>query len=163
MRPAAFVLCLAPLAVSALPSAADTLPSRKPGLWESTIAGAALPKGTKVRQCIDEKTDKLAESTTAPGATCSKREIRKVEAGYEIETVCTVGGITAEGKGLISGDFDTSVKLAMTTTIKGIPGMPKPLTQETTITTTRLGDCGAGQNPGDIVLPGGKVMHMPGK
>lgn len=163
MRFAAFVLCAIPLAASALPCAADTLPPRTPGLWESSIVGAALPKGTKVRQCIDETTDKLAEAATTPGATCSKREIRKVDAGYEIESVCTVGGITAEGKGLISGDFATSVKLDMTTTIKGIPGMPTPMTQKMTITATRLGECGAGQKPGDIVTPGGKVMHMPGK
>lgn len=162
MRPSTFALCLLPFATAALPAAAETLPTRKPGLWESSVAAAGAPASTKVKQCIDEKTDKLAEAATTPGATCAKREIRKVAAGYEIESACTIQGMTAEAKGLITGDFVSLVKLDMTTTIKGLPQMPGGMTQKMAIEARRLGDCGADQKPGDIVMPDGKVVRTPG-
>lgn len=162
MRFASLLLCLAPLAASTLPSAADTLPTRKPGLWETTISAAGAPASPAIKQCIDEKTDKLAESTAAPGATCSKREIRKVADGYEVETACNVQGMTAEGKGTIKGDFTSVIKVDMTTTIKGVPNMPNGMTQAMVIESKRAGDCAAGQSPGDIILPNGQVMKTPG-
>lgn len=162
MRFAALLLSLAPLAAGVLPSVADTLPPRKPGLWETSISAAGMPATPAIKQCIDEKTDKLAEAAASPGATCSKREIRKVAAGYEIESLCTVQGMTAEGKGTLTGDFTSAIKMDMTTTIKGIPSMPNGMTQKMLIETKRMGDCAAGQSPGDIVMPDGKVVKTPG-
>lgn len=161
MRFAVVLLSVAPLVSGTLPSAAETLPTRKPGLWEMTINAPGSPASPPIKQCIDEKTDKLAESTAAPGATCSKREIRKVATGYEIESVCSIQGMTAEGKGTITGDFTTAIKMDMTTSIK-MPNMPNPMVQKMVIETKRTGDCAAGQSPGDIIMPNGQVVKTPG-
>ena len=157
MTRAAFALTVSTL--MACPALADTLPARKPGLWESSVSAAPT---MKVKQCIDEKTDKLAESAAAPGATCSKREIRKVAAGYEIESSCTIGGITADAKGLVTGDFATAVKIELTSVIKGIPGNTSGMTQQTVMEARRIGDCAAGQKPGDMIMPDGRVIKTPG-
>jgi hypothetical protein len=157
MTRAAFALTLSTLV--ACPAFADTLPARKPGLWETSMS--AMPS-MKVKQCIDEKTDKLAESAAAPGATCTKREIRKVATGYEIESSCTISGINADTTGLISGDFETFIKIDLTTTIKGIPGMPAGTAQKSTIENRRIGNCEAGQKPGDMIMPDGRVIKTPG-
>lgn len=157
MTRAAFALILSTLV--ACPALADTLPARKPGLWETSISAAP---SMKIKQCIDEKTDRLAESAAAPGATCTKREIRKVAAGYEIESSCTIGAITADAKGLVSGDFETSIKIELSSVIKGIPGMPGGTAQKSTMETHRIGDCEAGQKPGDMIMPDGRVIKTPG-
>mgnify|MGYP001807780232 CR=1 FL=1 len=154
------VFALAVSAFAAGPALADTLPARKAGLWETTMSAAP---SMKIKQCIDEKTDKLAESAAAPGATCSKREIRKVAAGYEIESSCTIGTITADAKGLVTGDFASAVKIELTSLIKGVPGMPPGGTpQKTTMEARRVGDCEAGQKPGDMIMPDGRVIKTPG-
>ena len=157
-RPAILAILLAvPFAAQA-----DELPTRKPGLWETQMAGMAGAPAMTVKQCIDAKTDQLAQSTVQAGATCTKREIRKVAAGYELESSCTIGGIKAEGKGMITGDFVTKVSVDMTTTMSGMPGMAQPITTKMNIASTRAGDCGAGQSPGDIILPNGQVVKTPG-
>lgn len=141
---------------------ADELPTRKPGLWESNMSGMAGAPAMTVKQCIDAKTDQLSQAAVQPGATCSKREIKKVAAGYELDTVCTISGIKAEGKGLISGDFVTKVTVDMTTTMSGIPGQAQPVVTKMNIASTRTGDCGPGQSPGDIIMPNGQVVKTPG-
>lgn len=149
--------------IAASPMAqADELPARKPGLWESKTSGMAGVPAMTVKQCIDAKTDQLAQAAVTPGATCSKREIKKTSAGYAIETSCTVGGIQADGKGLISGDFVSAVKVDMTTTMTGVPGQTGAVTSKVAIESTRAGDCAAGQSPGDIIMPNGQIVKTPG-
>jgi hypothetical protein len=155
-------MSLAPVVAVSSPSAADSLPPRKPGLWESKMSGMTGAPATTVKQCIDAKTDQLVQAAVQPGATCSKREITKTSAGYEVETNCTIGGIKAEGKGLITGDFVSSVKVAMTTTMTGVPGQSSPITSNLEMDSARVGDCAAGQSPGDIILPNGQVVKSPG-
>lgn len=144
------------------PTRADELPARKPGLWESTTSGMAGMPAAKIRQCIDAKTDQLAQAAVNPAANCAKRAITKTSAGYEIDSSCKIGAIQADGKGLISGDFTTKVKLEMTTTMSGVPGQAGPVAQKVVIENSRVGDCEAGQKPGDIIMPDGRVIKAPG-
>lgn len=149
---------------AAQPAAADTLPPRKPGLWESKTdaEGAAMT----VKQCIDAKTDELAKSAVSgpggAGSTCSKSTTTRTAAGYETETACKIGAISTEGRGLITGDFDSAIRMEMTTTLTGIPGQAQPMTRKTVIESRWLGPCEAGQKPGDIIMGDGKVIRTPG-
>ncbi len=56
-------------------AAAETLPTRKAGLWESKTVSAE--GSTTARQCIDEKTDQLAQGAlgagNAPSASSPRR------------------------------------------------------------------------------------------
>ncbi len=52
---------------------ATDLPVRKAGLWESKTTS---PDGnTTARQCIDEKTDQIAQAAFGGGQNCAKRTI----------------------------------------------------------------------------------------
>lgn len=164
MKPTNAIL-VAVLAIgTALPALADTLPARKPGLWESkTDAGGTA---VTMRQCIDAQTDQLAQGAIAgpPGSPnpCSKQIVRKTSAGYETETSCKIGTMTSEGKGLITGDFNAAIRMEITSVVGGVPGQAQPMTTKSVIENKYVGPCEASQKPGDIIMPGGQVIKTPG-
>ena len=140
------------------PAAADTLPVRKAGLWESKTVSAE--GNTTARQCIDEKTDQMAQGALGAGQ-CSKRDFVKTSTGYKGETECKIGPISASGTSVITGDFGRMVLMDVETTLTGIPGAKEPVRRKMVIDATYLGPCEAGQSPGDIILPDGKIVKMP--
>ncbi|AWN49533.1 hypothetical protein DK419_26980 [Methylobacterium terrae] len=147
------------LALSAAsPLSADTLPARKAGLWESKTVSAE--GNTTARQCIDEKTDQLAQGALG-GGQCSKRIFTRTSTGYTGETECKIGPISASGTSVITGDFASKVHMDVDTTLTGIPNMKEPVRRKMVIDATYLGPCEAGQSPGDIILPDGKIVKMP--
>lgn len=143
---------------------ADSLPPRKAGLWESKTT---TDDGTmSAKQCIDAQTDQLAKNAVSgPGGAndaCSKQSVTKTATGYETESICKFGPMSTEGKGVITGDFDSLIKMEMATTVAGIPGQDKPVTRKSTIENRWLGPCEEGQKPGDIIMSDGKVIRTPG-
>lgn len=156
MRP--IVLAGAIAALSSLPALAVELPQRKPGLWESKSTTAEGE--TVAKQCVGEGTDKAAVGVMT-GKACAKNEVTKTADGYAVETECAMGPIKAAGKGTITGDFESLVRTETVTVLTGAPGQSGPIERKTVIEARRLGDCEAGQKPGDIILPDGKVVPMP--
>lgn len=152
------------LLLAPLPALADSLPPRKSGLWESKAETEMGPIVTK--QCIDEKTDQLAQGAVGGpdgiAKACSKNSVVKTATGYATETKCQFGPMSSEGKGLITGDFNTAIRIETTTTMTGLPGQDKPVTKTTVIENRWVGPCAAGQKPGDIILRDGKVVKTPG-
>jgi len=145
-------------AVSTL-AAAETLPTRKAGLWESKTVSAE--GNTTVRQCIDDKTDQLAQGALGAGQNCSKRTFVKTSTGFKGETECKIGPISATGSSVITGDFGSKIHMDVETTLTGIPNTKDPVRRQMAIDATYLGPCEAGQSPGDIVLPDGKIVKTP--
>lgn len=141
-----------------LPAFAEELPQRKPGLWESKSVGE---QGEVVaKQCVGPGTDQSMVGGMAAGA-CSKMLVTKTATGYVVETECSLGPVKASGSSVITGDFETSVKTEGTTKLTGMPGQPTPVERKLVVEAKRLGDCGPGQKPGDIIMPDGKVISMP--
>lgn len=160
MRRPIAVLALAGAMAAPAAALAEELPTRAPGLWESV---SRTEEGvTTARQCIDETTDRKARDITAGAASCSKNAVTRTADGYATETLCKVGPLTAEGRGLITGDFTTTVRIETTTTLTGLPEGAGPSVRKTVIENRRLGDCGPGQKPGDIILEDGSVAPTPG-
>lgn len=149
-------------ALPAIPALADELPARMPGLWESTTSVMAGMPVIKIKQCVDARTDQLTQVAVQPGAQCAKSQVRRIPAGYEIETDCKVSGMSVAGKGLITGDFATRIRMEMTSTMSGIPGQPGGMTTKIVIEARRIGDCEAGQKPGDIIMSDGRIIKAPG-
>jgi len=145
-------------AVSTL-AAAETLPTRKAGLWESKTVSAE--GNTTVRQCIDNKTDQLAQGALGAGQNCSKRTFVKTSTGFKGETECKIGPISATGSSVITGDFGSKIHMDVETTLTGIPNTKDPVRRQMAIDATYLGPCEAGQSPGDIILPDGKIVKTP--
>lgn len=140
------------------PAFAEELPQRKPGLWESKSVGE---QGEVVaKQCVGPDTDRALVGSMA-GGTCSKMLVTKTATGYAVETECAMGPIKASGSSVVTGDFQTSVRTEGTTKLTGMPGQPTPVERKLVVETKRLGECAAGQKPGDIIMPDGKVISMP--
>lgn len=138
---------------------AETMPARKAGLWESTTVTG--DQNVTARQCIDSKTDQFAQGAFGGGQNCSKNTLTKTNAGYEGASECKIGTISAAAKSVITGDFDSKIHMVVDTTLTGLPGAKEPVQRQMVIDATYLGPCEAGQSPGDIILPGGKVVKMP--
>ena len=135
------------------------MPTRKAGLWESKTVS---PEGnTTARQCIDEKTDQFSQGLFGAGQNCSKRDIVKTSTGFKGETECKIGPISATGSSVISGDFGSKIHMEVDTTLTGIPNSKEPVRRRMVIDATYLGPCEAGQSPGDIIMPDGKIVKMP--
>ncbi|KTR03715.1 hypothetical protein NS365_17795 [Aureimonas ureilytica] len=160
MRVRVLTVCLAAtIGTMGTAFAAETLPMRKAGLWETKTQS---PDGNvTVRQCIDEKTDQLAQGAFGASQNCSKRSLVKTDTGYESESECKIGTISATGKALISGDFDSKIHMKVDTTLTGVPDMKEPVRRQMEIDATYVGPCIAGQSPGDIIMPDGKIVKMP--
>lgn len=144
--------------LAALPAVAQQLPQRKPGLWETKSTGSEGE--TTARQCVGPATDQPIAGGLPAGA-CSKILVTKTATGYAVETECAVGQIKASGSSVITGDFETSVRTEGLTRLSGMPGQSAPLERKLTVEARRLGECEAGQKPGDIIMPDGKVISMP--
>lgn len=150
--PAALALLIA------CPALAESLPQRKPGLWETRSVGE---QGEMVvRQCVGPGTDGTLAGSMA-GGTCSKTLVTRTATGYAVETECAMGPIKASGSSLVTGDFETAIRTEGTTRLTGMPGQPAPVERKLVVEARRLGDCGPGQKPGDIVGPDGKVVSTP--
>lgn len=155
MKPAA----LAAIALlMSLPALAEELPERKPGLWESKSVGE---QGEVVaKQCVGPGTDRSLVGSMA-GGNCSKMLVTRTATGYAVETECAMGPIKASGSSVVTGDFETTVRTEGTTKLTGMPGQPAPVERKLVVEAKRLGDCGPGQKPGDVIMPDGKVISMP--
>jgi hypothetical protein len=129
-------------------------------LWTSTVKSAAMPAPQTIRQCIDDKTDSLAQSAVM-GANCKQTRMEKTARGYEVDAACTMGQINSTAKSVISGDFSSKVTVQVTSSIVMAPGQPAQ-TSEMTIEASYTGPCAADQRPGDIIMPDGRVVRTPG-
>ncbi|GLS44083.1 DUF3617 domain-containing protein [Methylobacterium brachythecii] len=146
---------------SSLAAAADSLPARKAGLWESKNASADGAHST-VRQCIDAATDQQMQGLSDKmGMDCSKKQLTKTATGYLSETSCKMGTISVEGKAVMTGDFNASVRIETDSVMTGLPGVTGPKASHTVIESRWLGPCEAGQKPGDIILESGKTVKLP--
>jgi hypothetical protein len=153
--------CVGSLALlSAQHARADELPLRKPGLWEMKIVktGSLVPNMT-MQHCTDASTDKDMANTVSPVAKqiCTKQEVQKTATGYIADSVCSVAGVSMTSHSDITGDFDSAYTLVTTSHLdKG----PSAIRDTTRIEAKWLGDCKAGQKPGDVVMPGGFKLNV---
>ncbi|MGZ3409106.1 MAG: DUF3617 domain-containing protein [Xanthobacteraceae bacterium] len=157
------LLILSALCAFATSVAAAELPPRKPGLWELKMNFARNAPPQAMQQCIDAATDKLMRSPSGrPGAEedCSKRDISTNGDQTIVDSVCTYGGKTMNSHMVITGSFDSSYVMNITTKSEGAlaPGEMSELSM--TLQGKWLGPCAADQKPGDMILPGGTKMNV---
>lgn len=150
------------LLLSAAPARAEVqLPLRKAGLWDIKVdhEGGRMP-GVAVQQCTSEAVDRVFTSDFAPSAkqNCSKANIQKNATGYVMDSVCTMAGATVTSHAETSGDFDSAYTVKVTSRSKG--GKLGSHDSKVTIAAKWAGPCKEGQEPGDVVMPGGFKMNM---
>lgn len=157
MRPKTLILAAA-VAALASPAAAQSVPTRTPGLWETTtITNAGR---TTAKECIDAATDRLVLQLTAV-LTCRNTDFKRTADGYQAGARCSAGGMTVDNKITVTGDFDQWARAeALTTMTEGGGDAGLNRTFSTAIEARRIGECEEGQIPGDLILPGGKTVHV---
>ncbi len=146
---------------------AEDLPALKAGLWETTVlsSNAAAPVGP-YRQCTDGIIN-LELLVRATGGACDLKW-KRVGDRIDTETNCKLGMVSAKGKGSISGDFNSKLRIETTSTVSmnnlpaGAPKIALPNQDQTSVMEVRwIGPCEPGQQPGDFIGPDGKVTRMP--
>ena len=137
------------------------IPVRKAGLWELKMVktGSPLPEMT-MQHCTDETTDKAMTDAASPMSkeVCSKNDIQKTATGYVTDSVCSVAGMSMTSHSEITGDFNSAYSVKTTSHSEHGPAGARDTTM--TIEAKWLGACKPGQNPGDIVMPGGFKMNV---
>ena len=145
--------------IGTAPTLAAELPSRKPGLWEIKIGienrNAA---GPTMRQCIDAATDQAMQSSADQIAqqTCAKRDVQRTANVIIIDSTCTVAGKTATSHAVVTGSFDSSYTMTVTSKGEGLPGGGTTMT----VSAQWLGACAADQKPGDMIMANGMKMNI---
>lgn len=151
-------LCLPSISILLLVAAgaaAQDVPKRKSGLWEVSMTSAQMPGPMTTRQCVDEKTDDLARSSSRGQEKCSKASVRREAGNVIVETVCQVEGSTATSRGVFSGDFGSAYKGEMTTRFS--PPLQGMAETKMSFQARHTGPCAPGQKPGAVMMQG-----MPG-
>jgi hypothetical protein len=129
-------------------SAAD-FPARKPGLWGITITGA---DSFKVRQCSDAASDEtILQAGIGFAGKCTKPDVQNSGNSITIDSVCGSGAKPKTSHIVITGSLES--KYTMTITGQA-PGKSMTLYAEW------LGPCGAGQKPGDVIMPNGVKINL---
>jgi hypothetical protein len=147
------------MVAGALPALAAELPSRKAGLWEvkTNIENRNAP-GVTIQQCIDASTDQMMQSSAGPlsQAACSRRDVQRSGDTVTIDSTCTLGGKTATAHAVITGSFDSSYTMTVTSQSDALPGGKMTMT----MAAKWLGPCAADQKPGDMILGNGVKLNI---
>ncbi len=149
-------------------ASAEELPKLKAGLWEQKLlSGDGGAPDAVYKQCMDGKID-IESVMKATGGICDIKWKRVAADRIETESNCNTGMMTAKGKGVVTGDFNSQLRIETSATISlnnlpaGAPKMPIPEKPMTMVIEARwIGPCASDQKPGDIIGPDGQVMTMP--
>jgi hypothetical protein len=154
-------VCAGALVLAIAGAGADELPTRKAGLWEMKVlkAGSQAAEMT-MQHCTDAATDKDMADSVSPLArqVCTRRDVVKTATGYVTDSVCTVAGVSVTSHSEITGDFNSAYTVMTRAHLD--KGADQRRDTTTTIEAKWLGDCKAGQKPGDIVMPGGFKFNV---
>jgi hypothetical protein len=138
----------------ALPVLADELPSRKPGLWQVEMnIGSRIAQ--TMQQCIDAATDQMMQQGV-PRADCSKRDVQKSANAITIDSACTINGKASTTHAVITGSFDSSYTMTVTSQSDTAPGGKTTMT----IAAKWLSACAADQKPGDMIMANGVKINV---
>ncbi|RMA63152.1 hypothetical protein C8C96_4231 [Acidovorax sp. 100] len=140
---------------------AQTLPTRKAGLWEVSIRpeGAADTAVLKVLQCTDRATDALTLMSIAPGQeNCGKPGVARLkEKGHRIRTACHVHEQRVDTVMELKGDLMSRYEGRLETRY---PSMVSQTPPPKVFEGRWLGECRAGMRPGDMLLPNGVTVNV---
>lgn len=149
-------------AAAAGPIDANSLPKRKPGLWEQSIsADGSAPMVMKI--CLDAATDAQLSMAGAQASkdACSENKITRSGDGFTVNATCNMGsGGKVVSTGTIKGDFQSAYEVAVNSTTSGasVPQMNRASAVK--ISAKWVGACPEGMAPGDQQMPNGMVINL---
>jgi hypothetical protein len=148
-----------------------TLPVRKDGLWAVTVRsddlvlrqqGQAKPGPVTVQMCTRREVEPVMLLSMVPGQeNCQKLEVvrlgKTAEAGFEVRSTCQVHDVKSEMQLELRGDLQARYHGSFSV---NFPQMPMQNTGRMVFEGRWLGECAAGQRPGDIRLPNGATVNV---
>ncbi|WP_430391260.1 DUF3617 domain-containing protein [Dyella sp. 20L07] len=159
------LLAAALLTVTSVAMAQDlpaNMPKRKPGLWETQTSG--MGGGAQVMKlCLDASTDQdMYKMSAQMRSQCSKFNISVQGTTVVSDAVCKVDGpngpINMTNHSETHFDGDTAYRTEAQ--VKYEPAMMGQSDMSMTSTGRWVGQCAAGQKPGDMVMPNGTTMNI---
>lgn len=149
----------------------SALPKRKPGLWEVTVRseglvlspqGQAKPQPQTVQMCTNAQSEPVMLFAIVAGQeNCSEvrsqRRSRQAGGGYALQTVCHVHGTRVDTQMELQGDLQSAYSGAFETKV---PANPMANKGRMAFEGRWLGECTAGQRPGDMRLPNGITVNV---
>ncbi|PJI96654.1 hypothetical protein CLU85_1408 [Acidovorax sp. 69] len=140
---------------------AQSVPTRKAGLWEVSIRaeGEAEALALKVLQCTDRASDALTLMSIAPGQeNCRKPVVERLKTkGYRIRTACVVHEQRVNTVMDLRGDVTSRYEGRLETRY---PTMASQTPSPKLFEGRWLGECRAGMRPGDMLLPNGVTVNV---
>jgi hypothetical protein len=138
---------------------ADDYPSRKPGLWEVTIAAAGAP-AHKMQMCIDAATDQLFHTVGTDLRTkhCAQNDVKVNGAVVTSDSVCKIHGTTVTTTATTNFTSDSAYHSDIKTHFD--PAVLGKTDEAMTQDGTWSGPCPADMKPGDLVLANGIKINV---
>ncbi len=135
------LLALSTLVASA-PAVATDFPTRKDGVWETTMT---MNGGAPVVQkmCFTPEVEKKVQATKA--TSCSRFEVRQEGASWIVESTCSVLGKVTSGRTVTTGDFTSRIRADVVSTTSD--GKKNTMTLDA----RWLRPCGPNEKPGAMV------------
>jgi hypothetical protein len=142
------------------PVTAQSLPTRRAGLWKSETFStdkkpAAKDEVMRAQMCVDAATDrKLMEHSLTKGASdCSPHTVKREGAAHVVSLSCKNDKGTVDFKTVYTGDFNSRIQAV--TTSKQTPqeagSKDEALRQVSTLVSPQ---CPEGWKPGDVQVEG---------
>ncbi|MBN8801714.1 MAG: hypothetical protein ABS96_03595 [Lysobacteraceae bacterium SCN 69-123] len=162
------VAAAGPAAKGASPATGSSLPARKPGLWEVTLAahaaqgpGSAMQPEVTVRQCTSTAVESVMLLALLPAQeNCSRTQVTRRTGqggGHEIATTCSTHQSPVQGRMELWGDLQSVY--GGTFSVR-FPQAPQNNVGPVRFQGRWLGRCGAGQRAGDMLLPNGITVNV---
>lgn len=142
-----------------------TFPARKSGMWEiKMVQDQGGVPDMIVKACIDEASDRqmMAMGLNMSKSMCPEQKIEQTSEGYIIDATCDFGGMKSISRTVMTGDFQSSYKVDITSEMSGMPNMPGMASGPTKMTQTATwvgADCTDGLVPGDMQMPNGMKVN----
>lgn len=138
--------------------AAQTVPSRKPGLWEIQLTGEAPAsrQPVTVQQCLDKAHDREMLLSLALGQDdCKRPRVQRQGVRTTLASRCVVHGQTLDLAMEWSGDFQSQYAGRYQ-----VRNMHTGRVESTRFEARWLSACRTGMRPGDMVLPNGITVNV---
>jgi len=145
-------------------AAADDFPKLKAGLWEVTTTttrreGQGAPKG--ITMCLDAtvQQEMYKMSTGVMSGMCSKHDLKYSGNTLTSVSTCEMNGTKMESKAVMTVTGDTAYHTEAHTTFD--PPMKSGAKEATNVIDGKhVGPCKPGQQPGDMIMPGGQTVNI---
>ncbi|MGN6515949.1 MAG: DUF3617 domain-containing protein [Rhizomicrobium sp.] len=148
-------------AASTVPASASDFPTRRAGLWETTMhldQGGMGAMNTKM--CLDANTDArmMKYGMSHQSSDCAPPNIQGMGSVRTVDVVCHMGGSTQKSHITIAYTGNASYHMDMQTVFD--PPFHGQSKNHMSQDAKWMGACPAGMKPGDMQMPGGYTMNI---